>query len=582
MQVARSRSVTALVVLALLTLPGALRAQSDPYDSGGPLMPEQAAYDVGYYDLEIRVDPADSSIAGVATLVTRLVSDLEELVVDLDPLLEIRSVEEVERGASGGGWSRDGAGGLLEFERRGGRVWIALGSPRRAGEDVTVRIAYGGRPRIAPNPPWEGGFTWARTASGAPWVATSSFMEGADLWRPVKDHPSDEPDSTRLHVTVPAPLVVASNGRPEGVDEESGLRTYHWFVSTPINNYDVALNIAPYEVLEATLASVAGDTIPVSFWVLPEDLEAGRRLMPEILDHLRFYEATLGPYPFRADKYGVAQTPFLGMEHQTIIAYGARFDHGAMTGGVDWGFDALHQHELAHEWWGNLVTSADFKDLWLHEGFGSYMQPLYLEAMRGPEAYHAYLDSMLGGISNQAPLAPRESRTTRQVYGGDVYAKGAWVLHTLRWVIGDAAFRTALREMAYPDEELKAVTDGRQTRFATTDDFLAIAEAASGMELDWFFEVYLRQPELPVLAVEHAPGALSLRWEVPGDRSFPMPVEVAVGGRTQRVEMPAGEAVVPRESGQEAVVDPKGWILKKVMERGDGASSEAAVTGTIR
>jgi len=184
-------------------------------------------------------------------------------------------------------------------------------------------------------------------------------MIGADVWWPNKDHVSDKPDSMTIRITVPEPLVVASNGRLEQVEEHGdGTRTYHWFVSTPISNYNVALNIAPYVVIQEEYESVTGETFPVMFYVLPESLEDGRALMPEILAHLRWFEETLGPYPFRADKYGVAQTPYLGMEHQSIIAYGANFDNGAMTGGVDWGFDALHHHELSHEWWGNLVTNS--------------------------------------------------------------------------------------------------------------------------------------------------------------------------------------------------------------------------------
>jgi aminopeptidase N len=190
------------------------------------------------------------------------------------------------------------------------------------------------------------------------------------------------------------------------------------------------------------------------------------------------------------------------------------------------------------------------------------MQPLYLEATRGLGVYHAYLDSLRAGIENRTPVAPRESRTTGQIYGGDIYDKGAWVLHTLRYLIGDAALRAALREMAYPTKELEAVTNGRQTRFATTDDFLRIAEATSGMDLGWFFEVYLRQPRLPVLVEARTAKGLTLRWRVPGERPFPMPVDVALGDRVQRVKMTNGSATIPLQPGESAVVDPDHWILR--------------------
>ncbi|HEX2189716.1 MAG TPA: M1 family metallopeptidase, partial [Longimicrobiaceae bacterium] len=446
-------------------------------------------------------------------------------------------------------------------------LWIDLGGVRAAGDRVGARVTYAGRPRVAPQAPWDGGWVWARTPSGAPWIATAVQGEGADVWWPVKDHVSDEPDSMSIRVTVPEPLVVAANGRLRGVEPgPGGTRTYRWWVSTPINAYDVALNIAPYRVLETELESVAGGRFPVAFYVLPEDEARGRALLPEILDHLRFFEELLGPYPFRVDKYGVAQTPHLGMEHQTIIAYGAGFDNGAMTGGRDWGFDALHHHELAHEWWGNLVTNADWKDMWLHEGFGSYMQALYMERRAEKRGYHAYMDWQREGLANQGPVAPRESRTSGQIYfdaGGDIYNKGSWFLHTLRWTVGDSAFFRALRRMAYPDPEMERATDGRQTRFADTDDFLRIAERESGRELGWLFEVYLRQPALPRLAVERAGDRLALRWEAPGGRPFPMPVEVEVDGRRRRVEMPGGRVELRVPAGARVVVDPDAWVLRE-------------------
>src|SRR5690606_14183536 len=250
----------------------------------------------------------------------------------------------------------DGGERELAWRREGGRIWIEMGSPRPAGSQASVTVAYEGNPRVAPQAPWDGGFVWAETESGQPWIATAVQGEGPDVWWPAKDHVSDKPDSVSLRIRVPEPLVVATNGEPREVESHGdGTRTFHYFVSTPISAYNIALNIAPYVRIEGTLESVDGEAFPVTFFALPEDEERARAFFPEVLDHLRFYEELLGPYPFRADGYKVAQTPHLGMEHQTVIAYGAAFDNGAMTGGRDWGFDALHHHELAHEWWGNLV-----------------------------------------------------------------------------------------------------------------------------------------------------------------------------------------------------------------------------------
>jgi aminopeptidase N len=347
-------------------------------------------------------------------------------------------------------------------------------------------------------------------------------------------------------------------------DTAGGRRTWRWFVSTPISAYNVALNIAPYRTLDTTVAGVAGDSIPVSFFVLPEDYEKGRGLFPDILAHLAWYERRLGPYAFRADKYGVAQTPHLGMEHQSIIAYGANFNNGSMTGGRDWGFDALHHHELSHEWWGNLVTNADWKDMWLHEGFGSYMQVLWMEDTQGPERAREYLRGMLGAMGNRQPMAPREVTSARAIYSGhDIYNKGAWVLHTLRWAIGDEAFFRALRRMAYPDSALARTTDGSAVRFAATADFRTIAEAESGQSLGWFFDVYVHRAELPELIQTQTADSLILEWATGLGVPFPLPVELSIGREMRRVDMPQGRAAVPVSPGTEVRIDPRGWLLRK-------------------
>jgi len=544
-----------LSVTLLCVAVGELRPQSDAYDSGGRLSTEQMAYDVTYYSLELRIDPANQSINGSLSLWAQVVSPTEWLVLDLDPGLNVTGVT---------GNTGQAQGTPHEHQQRGGHLWVQLPRTMGVGEEIALTVDYGGHPRVAPNPPWDGGFTWAQTPDGAPWIATTCQQEGPDIWWPNKDHPSDKPDSMALYITVPQPLVVASNGRlKDTTTNEDGTRTYHWFISTPISSYNVALNIAPYREVADTYTSIAGDTFPVTFWVLPRHVAQAEHLMPEILDHLRFFEDVAGPYPFRADKYGVVETPHLGMEHQTIIAYGAGFDNGAMTGGVDWGFDALHHHELSHEWWGNMVTNADWSQMWLHEGFGSYMQPLYLERIRGPSAARAYLATMRRSIANRAAVAPREPMTAKQIYGHDIYYKGAWILHTLRFLIGEDAFLTLLRRWAYPDPAMEGITDGHQVRFATTDDLLHIAEEVTGNDLDWFFEVYLRQPDLPRLSSSRSGNSLELAWEVPGDLAFPMPIEVLVGSETHRVDMPGGNGALFVPSGARVEIDPLNWVLKE-------------------
>lgn len=542
------------ILLLLLSISVLVQAQVAILDSGGPIMPEQAAYDVHFYELDLAIDPENKSISGNVLIEAEVVHPLTYFVLDLDTLLSIDRIEEKIRGE----WQD------RRFWRDVGKIWIAMEHTRQSGEPLEMRVHYGGRPRVAPNPPWNGGFTWEKTSSGAHWIATTCQSNGADLWWPCKDHVSDEPDSVALHIRVPQPLVVATNGRLQSVEEAGDQRIYHWLVSTPINIYNVALNIAPYKVIEGEMTSgIPEDSYPVVFYVLPEDEARGQQLFTEILEHLDFFQRFLGPYPFRADKYGVAQTPHLGMEHQTIIAYGANFSNGSMTGGKDWGFDALHHHELAHEWWGNLVTNADWRDMWLHEGFGSYMQALYIEELSGKEAYREYMDRARF-FRNSVPVAPLHSRSAAEIYRAPIYTKGAWILHTLRYVIGDEDFFRALRQMAYPDPAMERVTDGRQTRFAATEDFLNICQSISGLDLNWFFDLYLRQPALPVLHSRIEDGEWQLYWETPNEIPFPMPVEVKMNGKTTRMEIPAEGLRLKVKKGTQPELDPDGWILMDV------------------
>lgn len=532
-------------------------AQVDIYDTGGPMMPEQAAYDVTFYDLNIQVFPDEKRIEGIVRTEAEAVQPLYWFVLDLDTVLVIKAI-----------WEINAAGKRMErpFHRKGGKVWIDLDHTRQPRERITVEVAYNGTPHQAVRAPWDGGFSWAKTKSGAHWIATTCQSDGADIWWPVKDHVSDKPDSMRLHVRVPDPLVAACNGKLVRTEKNNdATSTYHWLISTPISAYNVALNIAPYRTIEDKFKSVAGETFPIVFYVLPEDYEKGKKFFPQIAQHLAFFEKFCGPYPFRADKYGVVQTPHLGMEHQSIIAYGANFSNGSMTGGADWGFDALHQHELSHEWWGNLMTNFDWRDMWLHEGFGSYMQPLYEEQLFGKEKYREYMRSMYG-FDNAMPVAPRESKSGDEIYGGDIYSKGAWILHSLRFLMGDEVFFRALRRMAYPSPEMEKITDGRQTRFATTDDFLHLCEKESGMKLDWFFEIYLRQPALPKLISKVENGTLMLRWETPQGLAFPMPVEIEIAKKRQRVEVPKEGIKIPIRKNTKPIIDPDGWLL---LEKGE-------------
>ncbi len=516
-------------------------AQVDVYDTGGPLMSEQAAYDVSFYELDLAIDPAARSISGTLTVLANIINPIDQLVLDLDPLLTVDSI-----------FTRPAT--QLTYAWQGSKLWIALPDTLPAGDSVSVIIAYHGQPHVAANPPWGGGFNWSTTPTGQPWYGVSCEGEGADIWWPCKDHPSDEPDSVALHFTVPDSLLCISNGRlREVIDNGNGTRTFHWFVSTPINNYNVTFNIAPFMELSGTYTSITGETVPVYFWSIPEDYATAQAWFPQLNATLAFMETYFGPYPFRADKYGVVQTAYLGMEHQTAISWGDDFQ---LNG---YGFDYILTHETAHEWWGNMVTAADWKDIWIHESFATYAEALCAEYLSDRDSYHSYTNHWTA--YNWLPLAPDYSQTFDQIYNHDIYHKGALVLHNLRYLLGDTDFFTLLRRMAYLTPASEDITSGAHCRLVDSQDFIDLTENISATELDWFFDLYLRQPGLPTLVYSVANGELGLHWETPENQPFYMPVEVAVGPDTLLVDMNSGAGSV-FVGTQSFEIDPLDWILK--------------------
>jgi aminopeptidase N len=522
--------------------------------SGGVLMPEQAAYDVKSYDLYVKVNVEERSIAGILTVKAAIVKPLDNFVLDLDGLFTVDSVRSNKV--------------RLNFKRTDKQIWIDLPATMKPGQVADITVTYHGIPREAPHPPWVGGFVWSKSKDGSPWFATAVQNDGADIWFPCKDHPSDKPETASLHFTVPNPLVAASNGKFQSVnDNGDGTSTYNWFVSQPIANYCIALNVGPYKLIKDTVPTVAGGTIPVWFYVLPEDADKAPALLDQLKKFNAFFESYLGPYPFRADKIGIAETPHLGMEHQTITAYGNEFKNNAE------GFDGLLEHEFGHEWFANLITGKDWADMWLQEGFQSFMDSLYVEKLKGKDAYFTAIANRQKGFHNVRAVAPREPTSTLQIYflapdyiksDGDIYGKGAYTLSTLRFYLGDDMFFKMLRRWTYTTPAMEKVTNGKQEKIVTTDDFIAHVNKFTGKDMNWFFDIYIRQPKLPALSYQQAGNTLNLQWKTPDNLPFPMPVEVEVNGQIKRVEMTGGKGSIALPAGAKFTVDPHHWVLKEL------------------
>jgi aminopeptidase N len=519
--------------------------------SGGAIDPDQAKLHFDAADLRFEVLPETETLNATAILSFTARAPLDRLVIDLDRNLGPNAV------------AIDGTPlPASAYANPEGRLTITLPHRVAAGGTVTAKISYGGTPHIAKRAPWDDGMIWSKTPDGRTWFATTSEGSGCDIFWPCLDFPTGEPDVVNLHITVPRGLKAPSNGVLLGVDTlADGRTTWNWRARHP-NTYAIALNVAPYEVVSGSYNSRYGNTIPLYYWYLPGEEAKAKALFAEFAPTLDFYEANVGPYPWGDEKVGVVETPHLGMEHQTINAYGNAYRKAPE------GFDWLFQHEFGHEWFGNQLTAADWDDYWLHEGYAEYMQPLYGRWREGEARYATMLDVQRNLILNLRPMVAGQPRTQDEVYelerggpGADIYYKGAWMLHTLRNLIGDRAFRDVTRLEVYG--RLDPRPGNFRPRYGTTAEYERNVQRVTGKDFSWFFDVYLRQAALPELIETRQGTRLDLRWQAPGGHPFPMPVEVQIDDHVIRLPMTGGTGslIVPRRA--HIVTDPFSRILKR-------------------
>jgi aminopeptidase N len=522
-------------------------------ETGLPRTPEQLAVSFEHADLHFKVLPQDKRIEGDATLRFKASKRLKAVVVDLDRNYQVSRVEVDGVALAPKAWTNPE-----------GRMRIALPKAVAAAQSFEVRVVYAGQPHVAKRAPWDGGFVWATAPTGEPWVASAIQGEGCDLLWPCIDHPQGEPLLVDEYIKVPSPLVAPGNGVFIGMEEADGWRTYHWRAKNP-DTYAIALDVGPYAQLSGNYQSRYGNTIPLAYWYLKGDKDQqAKDLFAELPKMLDFFERQIGPYPFGDEKVGVVQTPHLGMEHQTINAYGNDYKKDK------YGYDWLMQHEFSHEWFGNQLTNADWDDMWLHEGFGSYMQPLYLQYLRGDMEYHAALLDQRAALSNKYPIVTGKPQTEESVYnrehgpGLDIYYKGSLMLHMLRGLIGDEAFFTSIRLAVYGSAHPRP--GHFKPRYVSTRDYIAIVKDVTGQDYGWFFDVYLYRAALPELVAERDATGLSLRWKTPDNLPFPVPVDVRIGpnsGQTVTVPMADGRGHVDLQDNEVYTLDPQSKLLRE-------------------
>ena len=470
----------------------------------GSIGPGRAWWDAAFYDLHVRVNPADSSISGWNGITYRVTQPAREMQVDLQVPLEADSMVQDGR--------------RVTYRRDGNAFFVTLPA-QRVGERKTLTVWFHGRPRAARNPPWDGGFAWKRDSTGSAFIATAVQGLGASAWWPNKDTQADEPDSQRIAITIPDPLVNVSNGRLRGTTRNGdGTTTYEWFVASPINNYDVAVNAAAYAHFSDVYPGEGG-RLTLDFWPLAIHEAAARRQFQQVKPMLQCFERWFGPYPWYEDGYKLVETPHLGMEHQSAVAYGNRYLNGYLgrdlshTGlGLRWDFIIVH--ESAHEWWGNNITSKDLADMWVHESFANYAESLYTECQQGKEAGARYQIGTRANVQNDQPIIPPFGVNAEG--SGDMYYKGGNMLHTIRQIVGD-------------DEKWRGILRGLNRTFRhQTVTGMQVREYISrqaGIDLSKVFEQYLTTTKIPVLEYRIEGRTLRYRWAdvVPG---FDMPVKV--------------------------------------------------------
>lgn len=390
----------------------------------------RSCFDLLHYHLKLKVNPQTRFISGSNRWTCRGLEDAATIQADLDMALNIVSVISPE--------------GPAKWTRKGSSVLIDLPFRIRSGENFWIEIRYEGQPQVALNPPWDGGFVWSQDENGRAWIGVACEGSGASLWYPAKDHPADEADSALLEYEVPSDLMAVGNGQFLGSEKSGDTSTiYRYRLSYPVNHYNLTFNAASYKTWQDTmLVPESGKLLQMSFFALPQDYAKARKQWAQSKSIIRSLSETYGDYPFLRDGYKVIQTPYLGMEHQSCIAYGSEFADN------EFGFDFILLHETAHEWWGNRTSADDHADLWLHESFATYAEAVYVEKMKGKNEALRYLKEQKKKIRNRSLMAGPRGVYFNEWKDSDIYYKGTWMLHSMRYAIGnDKLWFSALHDI---------------------------------------------------------------------------------------------------------------------------------------
>ncbi|MFD2561388.1 M1 family metallopeptidase [Aquimarina rubra] len=507
----------------------------------GSITPERAWWDLSYYHLDISVDPDKKTIEGKNTIHYKVLENHNVLQVDLQPPLVIEKVVQ--------------DGKELKVTSEENAHFITLDKKQKKGTINSLEVYYSGKPREAVRAPWDGGISWKKDANGKHFIASSCQGLGASVWWPNKDHMYDEVDSMLVSVTVPKGLMNVGNGRLRKVEErDPDTNTFHWFVSNPINNYGVNINIGDYVHFGEKYEGEKGE-LDMDYYVLRDNLEAAKKQFKDAPRTMKAFEYWFGPYPFYEDSFKLVEVPYLGMEHQSSVTYGNKYVNGYLgndLSGTGWGlkFDFIIIHESGHEWFANNITYKDIADMWIHESFTAYSENLFLDYHYSKEASSEYVIGTRQGIRNDKPIIGQYD--VNHEGSSDMYYKGANMLHTLRQLIED-------------DEKWRSILRGLNKEFyhqtVTTKQIEDYISEKTKIDLTAFFNQYLRDTRIPTLEYGFDDNGLKYRY-IDIVEDFDMPVRLIIDGKDQWVQ-PNREWQVLKVKADEIGIDPNFYIKAK-------------------
>ncbi len=526
------------IILLLIIASISISTQAQNLRSGGKLKPEQANMDIRHYTIALDVDPVLKTIGGYTEIDLNLLKPAQVLLFDLWHGLTISQV-----------WVNDKKTSFTHSDDD--LVKIAATQEFPAGK-IKVKIAYGGKPGIAERAPWIGGFQWEKDSKGNPWIAISCQGEGGKIYFPCKDHPSDEPnEGADMIITVPKGLVVAAPGLLQKVTSKKNKSTYHWKTNYTISNYCLVFNVANYKVARRMYTTIDGNKVPMEYYVLEENMAMAEKILDLFEQSSHILEKYFGEYPWAKERIAASETPHLGMEHQTNIAYGNKYKFQKL-GGKD--FDWLLHHEYGHEWWANKVTNRDWAHMWIQEGICVFGDAMATRELEGETAYLKRMQQTARATQNKLPIVRGEEVDSDSAYYADIYGKGAFFMHTLRYVMGDQTFFPTLKKLATAPQYTYDNT-------VVTADVEKLFSTAYGKSMQPLFNLFL-----------YTTDKLEIHVRQTGDNKYlvkllnidmPLPLDIITDEGRQRLVVDKNGIMVNSKTALQ--VDPDVFYLKKLI-----------------